>query len=192
MNPSSSDKAALRAYFIEKRAKLCEQPDRKRKLDAEIQTRLIMSREYRAADTVLVYMARVNEISASMIIHAALANNKAVGLPVCLDEGRMIFRRIYAVTQTRPGRYGIPEPDDSCEVIVPDERTLCVCPCLCCDLSGGRLGWGGGYYDRFLAGFSGMKAALCYADSVIPSIDSDDCDIKMNVIHTDNFSRYIR
>lgn len=103
----------------------------------------------------------------------------------------MVFRRIFSVADLRPGRYGILEPDDACAAIIPDERTLCVCPCLCCDMDGYRLGFGGGYYDRFLSGFSGVKAALCYGDSVLPSLQKDEFDIPMDVIVTDSFTRTV-
>lgn len=190
-NPASNDKAYLRDYFSEKRLKLCQELSRKEALDAEIQTRLIISPEYRAADAVLVYMARPTEIATSMIIHAALANNKIVALPVCTDDSGMIFRQIGDISELRPGRFGILEPDDSCPEYKADENTLCVCPALCCDMRGFRLGFGGGYYDRFLSDFKGRKAALCYSDGVIPSIDTDEYDIGMDVIHTDSFTRYI-
>ena len=190
-NPASNDKAYLRDYFSEKRLKLCQDLSRKEALDAEIQTRLIISPEYRAADAVLVYMARPTEIATSMIIHAALANNKIVALPVCTENSGMIFRQIGDISELRPGSFGILEPDDSCPEYKADENTLCVCPALCCDMSGYRLGFGGGYYDRFLADFKGCKAALCYSDAVIPSIDTDEYDIGMDVIHTDSFTRYI-
>lgn len=192
VNPASSDKAYLRAFFTEQRKKLCEELERKNALDMEIQTRLLISREYRSADTVLLYMARPFEIATSLILHAALSNHKTVGLPVCLDEGRMIFRKISSLSQLKAGKFGILEPDGSCEEITADEKTLCVCPALCCDMRGYRLGFGGGYYDRYLADFKGVKAALCYADSVIPTIDTDDFDIKTDVIHTDSFTRNMK
>ena len=191
-NPASLDKAYLRDFYLEKRKKLAADFDRKTALDDEIQTRLIISSAYRITDTVLVYMARPFEISTSMIIYAALANNKTVGLPVCLDDRRMIFRKITSVAELRPGRFGILEPPQNSEEIVPDEHTLCVCPCLCCDMNGMRLGFGGGYYDRFLSDFNGVKAALCYGDSVLPAIEGDDFDVPMNVIVTDSFIRNIR
>lgn len=190
-NPASSEKPYLRDFFKEQRQKLCEDPGRKRALDDEIQTRLLISPEYRAADTILVYAARPFEIATSMIIYAALANHKNVGLPVCFEQGEMIFRRITDVSDIAPGRFGILEPKAACEKIVPDERTLCICPALSCDMRGNRLGFGGGYYDRYLAAFPGKKAALCYADSLIPMIQDEPFDIKMDVIHTDSFSRYM-
>ena len=192
VNPASLDKPYLRDFYLEKRKNLSQCPDRKTALDDEIQTRLIISSEYRNSDTVLVYMARPFEIATSMIIHAALANNKTVGLPVCLDDHRMIFRKIISVADLCPGRFGILEPPQNSEKIIPDEHTLCVCPCLCCDMNGMRLGFGGGYYDRFLSDFNGVKAALCYGDSVLPAIEGDDFDVPMNVIVTDSFIRNIR
>ena len=191
VNPASSEKGYLRDYYREQRQKLCEDVERKKALDIEIQTRLLMSREYRAADTVLLYMARPFEIATSLILHAALSNHKTVGLPVCLDDGKMIFCKVESVAKLVPGKFGILVPPSQSEEIIPDEKTLCVCPALCCDMRGVRLGFGGGYYDRCLSGFEGVKAALCYADSVIPTIRDDDFDVRMNVIHTDSFTRYM-
>lgn len=191
-NPASSDKAYLRDFFTERRGQLAEDTARKEALDMEIQTRLLISAEYRASETVLVYFARPFEIATSMIIYAALANHKAVGLPVTTEDHRMVFRRITSLRELQPGRFGILEPKDSREEIFPDEKTLCVCPALCCDMQGFRLGFGGGYYDRYLADFPGVKAALCYSDSLIPSMEHDAFDIPMDVLHTDNFSRYMK
>ncbi|MBQ3330028.1 MAG: 5-formyltetrahydrofolate cyclo-ligase [Ruminococcus sp.] len=191
-NPASAEKPYLREFFLEQRKRLCEDRQRKDDLDAEIQIRLLMSRDYRDADTVLLYMARRHEIATSMIMHAALANGKTVGYPVCMNDHHMIFRRIAAVSDFVQGRYGILEPKTECETIVPDDKTLCVCPALSCDMRGFRLGFGGGYYDRYLKDFTGKKAALCYADSIVPVIHSFDYDIKMDVIHTDSFTRYMK
>ena len=192
VNPASSDKPYLRDFFTEQRRELCQEPDRKNALDMEIQTRLLISPEYRAASTVLLYMARPFEIACSMILYAALANHKTVALPVCMEDHRMEFRRIRSLTDVAPGKYGILEPTDKCEIVVPEKNTLCVCPALACDMRGYRLGFGGGYYDRFLNDFAGVKAALCYSDSLIPQIDTDEFDVKMDAIHTDSFSRYMK
>lgn len=191
-NPASSEKSYLRDFFTEQRKRLCEDIGRKNALDTEIQTRLLISPEYRAASTILLYMARPFEIASSMILYAALANHKTVALPVCLEDHRMEFRRIRSLRDVAPGKYGILEPTAECEAVITDEHTLCVCPALACDLRGYRLGFGGGYYDRYLADFPGVKAALCYADSLIPLIDAEPFDIRTDVIHTDSFTRYMK
>lgn len=190
-NPVSLDKASLRQFYIDRRKELASDKARKEALDTELQTRLLISPEYRSADSVLVYVSRNFEISTSMIIYAALANHKKVGLPVSLDDRRMIFREIESPAQLKPGRFGIPEPPDECPEITVGANTLCVCPALCCDMAGFRLGFGGGYYDRFLSDFKGISVALCYSDSLIPAIEHDEFDIPVDIIHTDNYSRYI-
>ncbi len=191
-NPASTEKPYLREFFLEQRKQLCEDQQRKNELDTEIQIRLLISREYREADTVLLYMARSHEIATSKILYAALANHKTVGMPVCIDDEHMIFRRIESKFDLVKGKFGILEPKEICEEIKPDEHTLCVCPALSCDMRGSRLGFGGGYYDRYLSGFAGRKAALCYSDSIIPQIHSFDHDIPMDIIFTDNFTRYMK
>lgn len=191
-HPASADKPYLRDYFLEQRKSLCEEIERKNALDLEIQTRLLITPEYRSADTVLLYMARPIEIATSLILHAAFANHKKVALPVCMEQGCMIFRRIDSLRDVAPGRFGILEPTAECDTVTPDAHTLCVCPALSCDMRGYRLGFGGGYYDRYLMDFPGVKAALCYADSMIPKIREDAFDIKMDVILTDSFSRYMK
>lgn len=185
--PAKTDKPFMRRFFQEKRKILTE--NNKRELDMEIQSRLLISEEYRRAKTILVYAARENEIATEMIIHAALANRKTVALPVCHDGGIMTFHRISGLKDLKKGRYGIMEPDDSCEVVSPDEDTLCVCPALCCDMRGYRLGWGAGYYDRYLARYACVKAALCYSDSLIPEFDAEDYDVGMDLVFTENYTR---
>lgn len=191
-NPLSDAKPYLREFFLEQRKLLCSDKKRKEALDQDIQARVLFSREYRNADSVLLYMARDHEIATSMLMYAALANHKKVGFPVCLDDNRMVFRRIDSLSDVAGGKYDILEPKSGCEEIVPDHHSLCVCPALSCDMLGFRLGFGGGYYDRFLKDFPGIKAALCYSDSIIPAIRSEAFDIKMDVIYTDSFSRYMK
>lgn len=181
----------MRRFFQEKRKILLENNNKKHEVDLEIQTRLLMSEEYRRAKTVLIYAAREFEIATDAVIHAALANHKTVGLPVCHESGVMTFHRINGICDLAPGKFGIPEPIAACGEIVPDADTLCICPALCCDMRGYRLGWGAGYYDRYLAEHACLKAALCYKDSLIPAFEVFDYDIRMDLICTESFIRHI-
>lgn len=149
-----------------------------------------MSRIYRDCDTVLVYISRDHEIDTSGIIRAAAANGKRIAAPVCTDGGEMTFRLIRDAGDLRPGRFGIPQPDDRCPVWRPAKGCVCICPALCCDMRGHRLGFGGGYYDRFLSRFDGIRVGLCYADSIIPALPSESWDIPLDAIFTDSFVRY--
>ena len=189
--PAKTDKPFMRRFFEEKRKILIEKNNRKHDMDLELQSRLLMSAEYRSAKTILIYAARENEIATSGIIHAAFANHKTVALPVCHKGGVMTFHRITSLSQLEPGRFGIPEPVEGCEEVIPDSDTMCVCPALCCDMRGYRLGWGGGFYDRYLAKYNCLKAALCYSDALIPSFEVDEYDVKMDLICTEKYLRHI-
>ena len=189
--PAKTDKPFMRRFFEEKRKILSEKNNTKHKTDLEIQSRLLISPEYRRAKSILIYAARSNEIATEGIIHAALANHKTVALPVCHKGGVMTFHRITSLSQLEVGRFDIMEPVSGCEEVIPDRDTLCICPALCCDMRGFRLGWGAGYYDRYLAKYDCTKAALCYSDSLIPEFETFDYDIRMDMICTESFIRRI-
>ena len=189
--PPVQDKQALRTFFLEKRKILSKNIEQKRSADLEIQSRLILSPEYRGASAILLYAAREYEIATSALCSAALANGKVVAYPRCEDEGVMRFYSVASFNELVPGRFGILEPRQDCPAFIPDHLALCVCPALCCDMNGCRLGFGGGYYDRFLSGFGGCSAALCYSEALVPSLVHDDYDMPVQMIVTDSFIRRI-
>ena len=188
--PAKTDKPFMRRFFMEKRKILIEK-NKKAAVDLEIQARVLLSEEYRWAKTIFIYAARKDEIATDKLILAALANHKTVALPVCQDGGIMTFHVIRSTSELVPGKFGILEPHKDCPEIVPDAETLCICPALGCDMRGYRLGWGGGYYDRYLAEHDCLKAALCYAESLIPGFEAFDYDIRMNLVYTESFIRRI-
>lgn len=185
--PPLADKAVQRSLFKEKRRVLAMDHEAKTALDSDIQSRLILSSAYRSAGAVMLYAAGEHEIATSMIFYAAAANNKTVAYPRCETGGMMRFYRVESLGDLAPGRFGILEPVLGCEPFEPDERTLCVCPCLCCDMKGYRLGYGGGYYDRYLAGFPGTSAALCYSGALLPELAKEPHDIPVDIIFTEQY-----
>lgn len=189
--PPLADKSVERRLYLEKRRVLMKDAGAKSDLDREIQSRLILSTAYRRANAVMVYAAREYEIDTEMIIRAALANHKIVALPRCEDDGVMRFYCIGGMSDLAPGRFGIREPKDGCQPFTPDEHTLCVCPCLCCDMQGYRLGFGKGYYDRFLSDFAGKSAVLSYADALLPELVHEAHDVPVGIIYTEQYVRLI-
>ena len=190
-NPPSGDKSVQRKYFAEKRRVLSSHPERKADLDSEIQSRLVLTREFREADVVLLYISQPREIATDMILSAALINGKLAAAPRCGEEGEMTFFAIGGKRDLKPGRFGIMEPAEYCEPVELSERTLCVCPALACDMSGRRLGYGGGYYDRFLKDFPGVSVALCYTDAVVPALPREEHDVPVEMIVTDSYVKQI-
>lgn len=147
-------KAEARAFFKEKRAAL-DGEDKKNK-DAAIRGHLSGLPEFREADLVLFYYPIKGEIDLRPLMEQGLKEGKGVALPVC-REGEMHFRLIGEGVE--PGAFGIPEPTG--EPVAPTERTLCILPGYAYN-GGHRLGYGGGYYDRFLRDFPGKTVFACY------------------------------
>lgn len=135
--------------------------------DRAILERLLETPEYIYAPLVLTYCSVRREPDTLLLIVQALADGKAVACP-CVEQGerQMTFRLITSLAQLVPGRFGLlePPPTASRPEHHPSERCICIVPGLAFDADGGRLGYGGGYYDSFLPRFKGITVGLCRAD----------------------------
>jgi 5-formyltetrahydrofolate cyclo-ligase len=146
-------KQELRALFSERTAAL---PSVYReRADAAIAETVFKTEVYPRAAVVFVYAGVRNEIATRGIIGRALADGKRVLVPRVHDTGVMDAVEISRAQDLRPdrgvdNRYGLLEPNASIPAAAPSVIDLALVPCLSCDLYGNRLGYGGGYYDRYL------------------------------------------
>ena len=134
------------------------------------------------AGTLLLFFGVGGEPDTVPVIEALLARGKTVALPKCLPGRRMEARRIGNLSGLQPGAYGIPEPGPDCPVIPRDNLDLILVPNLCCDRAGYRLGHGGGYYDRYLAGYAGFTVALCPEDRMRDRLPRDRFDLPVGLV----------
>lgn len=184
-------KPELRARFTEMRKGLSE--EYRRKMDYEIESRLLCSEEYSAADMILTYVSVDAEPDTLGIIHAAFANGKKVAVPKCTEGNNMDFYFIKSADDLIKGKFGLLEPDTKkCKKAIPTEKSLCVVPALSFDAKGYRLGKGGGYYDRFLKDFKGKSAGLCYHSFLRLNLPKETFDIPVDIIVTENFLREVK
>ena len=94
--------------------------------------------------------------------------------------------RLYrGMSRLSPGAFGIPEPDPDCPVVKVEDLSMILVPGLCFDLRRFRLGHGGGYYDRYLAGFSGLTVALCRDRLLFPSLPTEPHDRAVDLLLTE-------
>lgn len=184
-------KAELRKNFIRLRNSI--DPQEQRKIDIEIQSRVLCSREYSRADMLLTYISVENEPDTHGLIQAAFANGKKVAVPKCTENNGMEFYFISSDKDLLKGSFGLFEPNIAkCIKAEPTEKSLCVVPGLSFDASGFRLGRGGGYYDRFLKSFNGVSVGLCRYDFFRLSLPREPFDIPVDIIATESFLREIK
>ena len=143
--------------------------------------------------SILLYYGVGREPNTSQLIEPLSQLGKVLALPCSLSGGQMEARLYRGAKQLVPGPFGIPEPDLNCPVIQRDHLSAILVPGLCFDERGSRLGHGGGYYDRYLAGFSGLTIALGRDKLVFPSIPSEKHDLPVGLLLTEtrclSFSR---
>lgn len=153
------------------------------KVDAEaLFRRFLALPQVQAADTVMVFYGTGREPDTVSLIHTLLEMGKRVALPVVLPHRGMEARQVLDPDQLVPNRYGIPEPDDACPVIPKDEIAAALIPHLMCDRQGYRLGWGGGYYDRWLKDFSGFTVCVCRPGRLAERIPREDFDVPVKLV----------
>ena len=184
-----AEKAQLRQKMLALRA--AEIPETRRLRDHAITTAVLALDQYQSAHTIFCYCSTAEEIATDAIVLDALAHGKCVCVPRCERPGEMTARQIESLDQLVPGKFGIREPTANQPVIAPADIDFCIVPCLCADRQGFRLGYGGGYYDRFLCQTQAYTVALCAAsrllDNPLPRESTDvpcDCILTERQVHT--------
>lgn len=178
-----SDKTILRKEYTVLRDSL--DAEYRAVCDIAIAKTLLSSDEYSYAKEIFIYVSARSEVDTFSIINRALADGKRVAVPHCRD-GLMNFYYIVSTDELVCSQFGIPTVDVNKAVIaVPCDETLCVVPALSFDGEGNRLGYGGGYYDRFLALNSVKTAGLCREVSIAVSLPAEEYDIKIDCVITE-------
>lgn len=107
---------------------------------------------WQQSQTVMLYLAFQNEVATEIIYRQGWQAGKTMLLPICASQnGLMEMSRIDTLDVLQYNRYGIGElPNALQKIIAPEEIDLCLIPGIAFDLAGNRLGFGAGYYDRYL------------------------------------------
>ena len=135
--------------------------------------------------TVLLYHGMDTEPDTVRLLSPLWDMGKQVCLPRCLPGNQMEARLVQRDSTLIRHPYGMLEPGPACSLIPPDQIDLVLVPGLAFDRSGGRLGRGGGYYDRWLAGFSGITAALCRDGLLMEAIPRLPHDLGVDLVITE-------
>lgn len=181
-------KAEIRKRILEVRKGLTDE-EAASKSGAIVQ-KVIKTPEYREADNILLYADYCREVMTRGIFEDALLHRKKIFFPrVDSLTNTMAFYQVISVRQLGRGYRDILEPKEDIRSryrFQPKEDTLVILPGVAFDTSGYRIGYGKGFYDRFLADRRQLSTmALAYACQIVDEIPKDAHDIKMDKIVTE-------
>ncbi|WP_314007757.1 5-formyltetrahydrofolate cyclo-ligase [Lancefieldella parvula] len=166
MDTAALEKQRLREIRLAAREVLSEQE--RAVLDDCITQKLLATSEYAEATTVLTYVSVSSEVSTRMFIECALRDGKTVAVPRCLPGHCLEFVAITSLEHLVAAPFNLLEPAKELPALTEDQKnnSICIVPALLVDTKGYRLGYGAGFYDRFLSTYPGKKICLAYQQNL--------------------------
>ena len=187
MDTAALEKQRLREERLAAREALSEQE--RSVLDDRITQKLLAASEYVEATTVLTYVSISSEVSTRMFIERALRDGKTVAVPRCLPGHCLEFVAITSLDQLIAAPFGLLEPPKELPALTEEQMdaSICIVPALLVDTKRYRLGYGAGFYDRFLSTYPGKKICLAYqqnlSQTMLPHTASD---VAVDVVITES------
>lgn len=190
MNYMKAQKAELREKLLAEREAI---PIEKRAaMSRAICDRAVSLSGFRLAETILLYAPKPVEVDVIPIAEAAWAMGKSVAFPRCHRPedsfAYMTYHIVNSLDELSPGSFGLLEPAEDAPLYDPqsDMRgSLAFAPAIAFDRAGYRLGYGGGYYDRFFNAYSGSVIGVIFSDFIVPSLPHGRYDIRAGLIITE-------
>ena len=182
--PSELTKSQLRAELKAMRADIAKNGYSKVAGDA-ISLCISALEHFESADTVLMFYPVISEVDILALVEIATARGKRIAFPRSLSGGILDFRYVRSIADMTSVRYGIPEPSDDAEPVAELSRSICITPALAFDTDGYRIGYGGGYYDRFLLDYEGYSIGVAYDALILDTLPRVDTDLPVDIIITE-------
>ena len=178
-------KMEIRKKYLEKRAALPVEVRAAR--DARICRNILSSAVYRYADILLMFYPMRGEADVMPVMESALAAGKRVAFPRCnAQDHSMIFYYVTSKEDFEQGAYGIMEPKPTLppfeHASVEMQNVLCLVPAIVYDRRGYRVGYGGGYYDRFFGKVKPASIGVVYEEFILKTVPHGRYDITVDVV----------
>lgn len=172
-------KKEIRQQILKKRRAMTE--ENVQQLSECICSKIQETTEYKDAENICLYMPIDNEVDVTMLAQHAWESGKTLWLPKT-NGTAMDFFKFDQDTSFVTGAYGVMEPVSS-EILEPDMKTVVLMPGVAFSKEGDRVGYGGGYYDRYLSGGTGcITVAVCYEFQIFEELPAEEHDIKPEMI----------
>ncbi|MBE6879677.1 MAG: 5-formyltetrahydrofolate cyclo-ligase [Ruminococcaceae bacterium] len=178
-------KNALRKFLKAKRKELV-QSGKKTALDKKVYENILKSGILDKYNVFLCYVSTEIEVDTIDFIKRCFDIGKIVAVPKCTSD-EMTFYVIESFSDISTGMYGIKEPLEHCRLLTNEEmsQSICIVPALAYNKEGFRIGYGKGYYDKFISGYKGATLGLCYSNFIREDIPIDKFDRRIERVITD-------
>lgn len=134
--------------------------------------------QFKSAKTILMYNPVDDEVDLTTLID----RETPVAFPRCLDDNNMEFRIVSDKSQLEIGKFDILEPTQDCPLVTDFDGTICIVPAIAYDHQNNRLGYGKGYYDRFLKSYTGYKIGVCVSLCYVQELPVEENDIPVDIV----------
>jgi 5-formyltetrahydrofolate cyclo-ligase len=173
-----TEKAALRKRLREQRAKI--DPIARDRAGRAIVSQLVELPFWQKAKVIAAYRATPHELDPSPLTTAATLAGKIVAYPRALSGGEMSFHPLDDNAETEQGPGGIEQPTAAAPLINPEQIDVILVPLLACDDRGYRLGYGGGFYDRYLQRTPAKRVGIGFAQQRREQLPAETHDERLD------------
>jgi 5-formyltetrahydrofolate cyclo-ligase len=180
------EKTRLRREALARR--LAMSPEEVAERGAIIAERVLALAKVRNAPLVLSYVEKpgTNEVPTTPILQALLDRGQHIAVPR-VEGSELVWHEVRELGDLRPGAYGIPEPNSDPESVIRHwlSGAVCLVPGVCWTMAGDRLGYGGGYFDRFLSASRLHAIGLVWQEAILPSLPLEPHDQPVSQVVSD-------
>lgn len=163
--------------------------NQKQNYDNLIYEKMINFYRYQKAEVLLCFVSTDIEVDTIKLINHAFENGKRVAVPKCLDKnGNMEFFLINSLDELQEDSFGLLEPNEETSVMLENyKNSICILPGFAFDSSGFRIGFGKGFYDRFLQRYTGIKVGVCYNNCLSNTLPRGRFDVPADYLVTHKY-----
>lgn len=187
MDASSTTAEAKKAFRAQVRQAMVALPPQERaESDHALFARFLALPQVKAAGTLFLFWGIPGrEPETEPLVRELVRQGKRVGLPCMLPGRRIEVRQFDPCLPMKKASFGILEPPEEASLLAKEEIALALVPAVCYDRRGYRLGFGGGYYDRWLEHFSGRTVGLCRGKLLQEQVPVEAHDARVEVVLTE-------
>ena len=187
MSIEFNSKSEARAYFSKLRASIITEERNAKSL--AICKKIAALPDFSLCDTLFIYSPIKNEADPTPLFEMSKARNIKIAFPISVKESlELDFRIVNSIDELTVGAYGIREPQQNAKKATFTKNSICIVPALAFDNSGNRLGYGKGFYDRFLKNFTGLSIGITFDELKCTSLPYEITDVPVDIIITDKES----